>query len=100
MKGIGKMMPEKVKVLNCTLIRTVIQENFHKVKLMEWVFTNGPTAKHTTGNGLADIKKETEYGREPTGTLMSVNGCNQRQKATEFTFGPQAINTRVSGKTV
>ncbi len=74
MKEIGKMMCEKVRVLKNTQTTIATQGNFHREKLMEWVFINGLTARHMMVSGLTDIKKGMGFGKAFMVIHMSVSG--------------------------
>ena len=69
MKGPGKLILEKARVTNVTLITIAMKENTRKVKLTEKEYTLGATERSTTANGETESKKAMESGTASSAIL-------------------------------
>ena len=75
-----------------------MRENISRVKFKVKVGTNGNLESVMKGNGMMDIKKDMEFGKDLRMTHMLVNGRIISHMVLENIFGVTEINMKVNGK--
>lgn len=88
------------RALNDTQMETPTSANSNTEKPTAKVSTPGRMARSTMASGTRESSKATEYGKAYKVILILESGPPLRLMAMAFTFGPMAIDTKVSGKCV